>query len=787
MSKPLLLQKRQFTLNALGISNRFGSIKFGSSISSSYAQSDGKILVGGDFFGYAGINTRNRLIRLNSDGTVDAPFCVNASDGGKFNGTPNSIVVQSDGKILVGGLFANYAGTTGRNNFIRLNSDGTLDTAFCVNATDGTKFNSPIQSIFIQSDGKILVGGNFTNYAGTSGRSYLIRLNSDGTLDTAFCANATDVGKFNNSVSTIAVQSDGKVLVGGNFTNYPGGANRNRLIRLNSDGTVDDPFCVNASDSVLNNKFASSVTSVAVQSDGKILVGGAFINYAGTTNRNRFVRLNSDGTLDVPFCVNASDSSKFSGSPNSIVVQSDGKILVGGNFINYAGTTGRNILIRLNSDGTLDTAFCVNASDGGKFNANIRPVVIQSDGKVLVGGSFTNYPKGINRNRFIRLTELGVVDDNFCVNASDFNNGYFFSTIDSIAVQSDGKVLVGGNFTDYARITNRNRLLRLNLNGTLDTTFCVNASDGGKFNNIVNSVAIQSDGKVLVGGNFTDYAGTTNRNRLVRLNPDGTLDTAFCVGASDSSKFNSTVFTIATQSDGKVLVGGQFTNYAGTTNRNYLIRLNSDGTVDTPFCVNASDGGKFNSIIRSIVTQSDGKILVGGSFNNYAGTTNRSFLIRLNSDGTLDTAFCANASDGSKFNSTVITIAVQSDDKVLVGGQFIDYAGTINRNYLIRLNSDGTLDTAFCANASDGGLINNNVIMVNLQPNNQILVSGFFTERFKLLASDGTTVSVLPSELRVSSSSTYCAYTNNSIIICSSPVAQAYGALLVLDKFYNVI
>ena len=111
--------------------------------------------------------------------------------------------------------------------------------SFIMKATDGGKFSSLLRSVNLQSDGKILVGGDFVSYSGVTGRDNLIRLNSDGTLDTSFCANATDGSKFTGWVSVIEVQSDGKILVGGNFTNYAGVTGRNRLVRLNSDGTVD--------------------------------------------------------------------------------------------------------------------------------------------------------------------------------------------------------------------------------------------------------------------------------------------------------------------------------------------------------------------------------------------------------------------------------------------------------------------------------------------------------------------------------------------------------------------
>jgi uncharacterized delta-60 repeat protein len=713
------------TLGTAFCVNASDGAKFGvaAGVGAIKSQSDGKILTGGSFFDYAGITGRGRLIRLNSDGTLDTTFCNNASDGSKFSSTVSAIELQSDGKILVGGNFTNYAGTTGRNYLIRLNSDGTLDTTFCNNASDGSKFNGSINRITIQSDGKILVGGSFTNYSGTTGRSYLIRLNSDGTLDTIFCNNASDGSKFGSNISAIELQPNNQILVGGNFTNYAGTTGRSRLIRLNSDGTRDTAFCVNASD---GSKFSGNVLSVVLQPNNQILIGGSFSGYGGTANRNRLIRLNSDGTLDTDFCINAVDGAKFGSNVAAIALQSDGKILTGGGFTNYSGTTGRNRLIRLNSDGTLDTDFCINASDEtAPFNAVLYEAYVQSDGKILVGGSFSNF-RILNRNSLIRVNSTGTLDTDFCNNAVD--GAKFNGIIFDINVQSDGKILVGGSFTNYASTTGRNYLIRLNSDGTLDTTFCNNAVDGAKFSNGAYKIELQSDGKILVGGLFTNYAGTTGRNYLIRLNSDGTLDTTFCNNAVDGAKFNNSASRITIQSDGKILVGGgTFVNYAGTTGRNYLIRLNSDGTLDTDFCINAVDGAKFNANIHAIELQSDGKILVGGPFTNYAGTTGRNQLIRLNSDGTLDTDFCNNAVDGAKFNNSASIIELQSDGKILTGGGFTNYSGTTGRSYLIRLNSNGTLDTAFCINAVDGAKFNSSGSSITQYGLNHFIITGSHT------------------------------------------------------------
>ena len=702
--------------------------KFNASVQSVEIDDNEKILAVGAFTDFGGTTNRNRIVRFNSNGTLDTTFCTNAVDGNKFNALLNNLVLQSDGKILVGGTFTNYAGTTGRNKLVRLNSDGTLDTSFCNNAVDSTKFNGDIYSIYVQSDGKILIGGDFTAYAGTTNRNRLVRLNSDGTLDTSFCTNASDGNKINSTIRALSVQSDGKILVGGFFTSYAGTTNRNKLIRLNSDGTLDSAFCVNASD---GSKINFSVYNIKIQSNQKILFSGDFSSY-GTANRNGLVRLNSDGTVDTAFCANASDNTKFSSSPYiyALALQSDGKILVGGLFLSYAGITNRNHLIRLNSDGTLDTTFCNNAVDTEIFSNTITTsggvLLIDSSNKLLVGGNFINFKNVTTRNYLIKFNIDGTVDTTFCTNAVDLSK--FNAYISALEKQSNGDILIGGNFTNYGSVAGRTRLLRVSSSGILDTAFCANAVDGKNINFAVRSIKVQSDGKILIGGEFITYGGTTGRNLLLRLNADGTLDTPFCTNAVDGNKFGSiAINSVALQSDSKILVGGNFTSYAGTTNRNRLVRLNSDGTLDSTFCINASDSNKFGASINSIQIQSDGKILAGGAFTAYAGTANRNYLIRLNSDGTLDTTFCTNASDGAKFNALISTIEVQSDGKIIITGNFTNYNGITGRDRVLRLNSDGTLDTSFCNNGVDNSKFTTNAICSITNSNAEVYILGGFT------------------------------------------------------------
>jgi uncharacterized delta-60 repeat protein len=332
----------------------------------------------------------------------------------------------------------------------------------------------------------------------------------------------------NSSVYTLAVQADGKILAGGNFTTL-GGQRRNRIARLNPDGSLDSSF---------NPGANGDVFSLAVQADGKILAGGTFTAIAGQT-RNYIARLNADGTLDSSFDPGANSSVE------SLGVQADGKILAGGSFTTLGGQS-RSRIARLNADGSLDSSFSQGA------NNTVLSLAVQANGKILVGGGFTTLG-GQTRNRIARINADGSLDGSFNPGADSF--------VRSLAVQADGKILTGGTFTTLGGQT-RNRIARLNADDTVDTSFNPGAD------NSVFALIVQADAKILVGGAFTTLGGQS-RNRIARINADGSLDNSFDAGADNS------VLSLTLQGDGKILVGGGLTALGGQP-RSFIARLNNN-------------------------------------------------------------------------------------------------------------------------------------------------------------------------------------------------------------------
>ena len=558
-------------------------------------QTDGKIIIGGIFS--IGNPARTNIARLNQNGTVDDTFNPN---GGGTNGGIYAVAIQTDGKILIGGVFSSYNGNS-ISNYARLNTDGTLDVNFGSSGFD----NPTVEYFDIQPDGKILVAGKFNDFA--SRISPIIRLNADGSFDNSFNLSTADDAGY-----SIKLQPDGKIIATGFFARY-GGQDHGGIVKLNADGSIDSSF---------NTIFSTvgSIYAIAQQPDGKILVGGIFRSANGRSNTN-IARFNLDGTIDTAFNTGIGTQPESSSLANfiyDITVQPDGKILVGGSFSDFNGEYHTSI-VRLNSNGSVDNSFNTNFINLSQISI-VRTIFVQSDGKILVGGYFLDSSFGQFYNGLVRLNADGLTDSTF-----KYPDNVIRGQVLQIAQQTDGKIIIGGTFVTVDSRTS-NRIARLNLDGSLDTTF----NSGAGANSGVFDLVLQPDGKILIGGSFTTYNGTS-RNRFARINSNGSLDTTFNVGTGA----NDSIYAISLQADGKILIGGAFTSYNGNQ-ANKLARINADGSFDSSFI--SGFGADARDSVREIVRQADGNILVGGVFDSYNGVA-RNSILRLTASNQARTRF----------------------------------------------------------------------------------------------------------------------------------------------------
>lgn len=647
-------------------------------------QPDGKILIGGDFTTVHGA-AHGGIARLNTDGSTDQTF-LNGLAG--VRGTVCSIARQSDGKIIIGGEFGEVNDVPCWD-IARLNRDGSLDTTF------GGAVSGTIYSLALQGDGKIIVGGSFWQTNDIAPKN-LERLNPDGSLDDSFLV---DSNQFPMAVEAVALQSDGKILV----ARYPYGAAIQPVVRLNSDGTMDNSF----HNVALVPAGYPPVASLAVQSDGNIFIGGSFTNVDGFSCNN-LARLHSDGTIDTNFipAFPAPTSPSGYASVNSIAIQPDGKIVAGADFSRFYGNGGNDAytLTRFNVDGTRDYSL------GSSISGSIGAVALQSDGKVVIGGDFASI-QGPGRAFVARFAD-NTVDAGF-QNGFSGPDGHLFS----IALEPGGTFLAGGIFDRVGDVA-RPCLARFNPDGTVADF----APEIFGYNEIIRSVAAASGGKVLLSGSFQFPTDHGFSRTLGLLNSDGTADASVQIIGGTSSGVSAFVV----QSNLNVFAAQYSEDYYGQTS----VRISR-----IPLAGNTQQGVwrepslQTYANVSCMALQADGKLLIGGYFK----LSNCVSVARFNPDGSLDDTFQCSVMDSNSIPAdpgSVNAMAVQKDGKIIIAG-FFPLVNGGDFPTVARLNPDGSVDSSFHCPIPYG----QEVSAIALQDDGKIVVGSAWLER---LNSDGS-------------------------------------------------
>ncbi|MCE3295072.1 MAG: hypothetical protein K0R65_786 [Crocinitomicaceae bacterium] len=633
-----------------------------------YELANGKYLIGGQFSVYNG-DSINCMIKINSDGSIDTNF-----NSSLPYGYVHDAVEQADGRIIVAGSFSSYNGIPCKN-IVRLNSNGSIDATYNVGSGPShPNGNSTIFDIALDYSGKLIAIGGFSKFNDYS-RKGIVRLNTNGSVDQAFDP-GTGVG--NLSGSCLALQPDGKILLGGSFSSYSGSTSQ-KLVRILPTGAKDESFTASV------NGWEAVVKTIHILSNGKILVGGNFTG-VNLSSSKCIARLNPDGSSDNNFISGSGLDSYVS----HISSQQDGKVIVaGGN--NYNGIAVGN-LFRLESSGNVDTTF--KSPEVNNSDENIISFLVNSDDEIIIRGYFTTLNNYIRRG-LAKLTPNGDLDLSFALNPGVVGYNTFGNTVMCFQEHTDGKILVGGNFNEYNGFAVFS-LARIYPDGTLDITF------HPKIEGTVYNIAIQNDGKILIVGDFTKVNGIVVKG-ISRLNSDGSSDNGFDVGAGISG-YDQIVYVVKVQeSNQKIIIGGDFNTVNGIAQKR-LARLNPSGAVDSTFSMQNGPNDK----VRCIEVNSDGSMYVSGEFTNFGPDP----LVLFNENGSINNNFNAVWHNLTDLGPYGVFFKRQSTGKIIVWGLW----------NIVRLQPSGIQDTSFIANLDWGVQIEG----LHIQSDDKILIAGHF-------------------------------------------------------------
>lgn len=673
-------------------------------------QSDGQLLLAGTHYAYG--SQQIVVLRLGTNNLPDPTF----GDGGLAAVTPASspqsvvaVAQQSDGRILV-------AGTASGFMLFRLNTDGSLDTSFGDNgfvtwSYSGAGYSSDCTGMALQGDGKIVLVGTSSIDNGIQYDFYLtlLRVNTDGTFDSSFGSAGVYLGPNDTTGDAVVLRGDGDILVGGNreVSGYPYGTS---VLAFTTNGAPDTAF---GSSGVTLIPTVNSINVLAIQPGGLVVGQNEMILAGGGAGTNLLVaRMSTGGTLDSSFGgagyitkgVSTTTSTTLegmacfvSGNPFQHIV----KIVVAGSLDNG----NEFVAARFNSNGSSDTNFgfggLVLTPIPGSSYANAYGFATPP-GYLVLSGSLS--PNSGCQDGFLAVRydySNGALDTNFYGSGILLTNlGNLNAQANSVAVQSDGKIVLDGS-CDSACIPGVLALCRLNADASLDYSFGI----GGKIITSFGSqsstpMVIQPDGRIVVAGVAT--TGSYSSVMVARFLTNGMLDPAFGSGGVVTNQVGTNVSSpnsIVLQSDGKILVGASC-NVSG--NDIAILRLLTNGLLDTHWGVSgvATEVIGTSDTMASLAVQSNGKVVDGGY--SYLSSSVEFSLLRCNTNGALDNTFGSfgRAADpiSGQLASAGYAMVLQPDGKILLAGATAN--SSTEQVALMRFNSNGSLDTTFGNNGA---------------------------------------------------------------------------------------
>lgn len=563
--------------------------------------------------------------RIFSDGSIDPSF-----NDTNLHGITYEMTLTEEGKILV---FINDEQTV---KVVRLHTNGTVDETFRTKTGFDNRFNS-ISSIKIQPDGKIIVCGDFSRFDGQeTGR--IIRLNEDGSLDNSFVIPGPTTNIFDHGVHSLHILPSGKILVSGISSFYEDNhlQYESKLIRLNSDGALDTSFSIRR----LGFKSISYGVSKLTNYEDNVYVAGAFLQFEDQ-NREGIALIDSDGNLMEHF-------NPTVGGPPEIkkaIQLNDGAIVLAGNLIGINGMSV-NGLVKINKEGNIDTLFANNVGTGADLN--IFNLAKQQDEKILVVGNFRTF-NGLKNAGITRIHPNGVTDDSFALDYYSFS----LREIKHIALFSNQQILLGSNYS----------LAKLNTDGSINNSFDPNIRYGSELKEFV----LYDDKIIIASQEWTD----TGRNSFIyRSDSMGNFDDSFnLVKFSDHAIYR---FSLAKE---KILSVGYSNSQFGDDHINPIFQINQNGQITDQYSLGTNGYGSINSLIST----SDTTYIFGGSFSKI-NKFERHGLAKADLKGRVYSDFRYDV-DGH-----INGIVQENEDQILVYGSFNQINGTSGFSGIARIN-----------------------------------------------------------------------------------------------------
>lgn len=633
----------------------------------------------GGFSFYNGRTLAAPIAHIYANGGVDTLFKPAA-----LGGTLTSVLPATDGHVYVYGALTNYGGVRD-SSIYKLNRFGQRVSGFRTGAFRRNASVGNINALLELADSTLLVGGSFNSVQSTA-VSGLVRIGKDGRLRSGFTATLS----ANSAVTGIVKYDDNRYIIWGSFTTY-NGLSANGVARIYADGTLD-PFFITPT-------FNAVLTKITIRPDKKVLVAGAFTQ-VGSNNGRGVALLDSSGTHITSFVVSA-----VTGGVMGAEYYGPNRNVVYGDFTGLNGFASNSIVLVLNDQGAVVNSF----SGTIKPNDAVRDVYYGADGTLLLAGEFTQLGSNL-AGRIARINRFSRYDYTFNSGRGASARAYKFREIRTGAHQ--GKYMLAGEFTHFNnRFTGP--ICRLNTDGTVDTTF---TPPSFGTTSIIFDMEIQTDGKILVGGNWQGSGGTPAN--LARLNADGTLDNTFTQGTGP----NSYVEHIEIDANGRIWIAGFFNQYNGT-NRPGMARLQSTGVLDNTFSPARGFERSGNVVVPTVLrVLASGRTISAGNFTSFNGTAiNNIVVLQTNGVVAPNVNFGTGiTSSGTQSQASVSDIVELSDGKLLIAGSFDTYNGNAV-NKIFRTSASGAYDNTFTPNRPFAAGIGGKIAV---QRNGAILLSG---------------------------------------------------------------